>query len=355
MINILARVNVIKDLEIIEINHLMKNTNLKAFSLIELSVVVLIVGVLIVSAIESSRLIYKSKIKGARNLTTNSRVNNQEGLVFWYETSFATSFTEEKMVDGSVVEQWNDNNPQSPTKLNAFAGQEDDSSVFTFNPAAAAVNGTTSGPTYIKKGINGLPTLRFTNNASSAYQYLAVDSKMRNTPQESMQLFMVVKYRGGEGFLLDRVCTDASGAPVNTSCLSSLSAGWPLFEPSVHSGLLRSYVRHDSDDFASIGAGSYYLPGHAMVPGKTVIITLERDYNHSFTTYVDGNKLSSVADSGETIALDPYKIGRHYVNDTDSLDFDVSEIIFFSGVMSKRDRGLIEDYLGKKYNISVNH
>ena len=333
----------------------MKNKNLKAFSLIELSVVVLIVGVLIVAAIESSRLIYKSKIKGARNLTTNSRVNNQEGLVFWYETSFTTSFTEDKMTDGSVVEQWNDHNPQSPTKLNAFAGQESDSSIFTFNPASLAVSGTTSGPTYIKKGINGLPTLRFSNNGSLAYRYLAVDSKMRNTPQESMQLFMVVNYRGGEGYLMDRVCKDASGAPVDTNCGSSLSSGWPLFEPSVHSGALRSFIRHDSDNFASIGANSYDLPGHAMVPGKPVIITLERDYNHSFKTYVDGSELSSVADSGETIALDPYKIGRHYVNDTDNVDFDISEILFFSGVMSKRDRGLIEEYLGKKYNINVSH
>jgi len=47
----------------------MKNNRLLAFSLIELSIVVLIVGILIAGVTQGSRLIRESKVKTARTLT----------------------------------------------------------------------------------------------------------------------------------------------------------------------------------------------------------------------------------------------------------------------------------------------
>jgi prepilin-type N-terminal cleavage/methylation domain-containing protein len=56
----------------------------KAFSLIELSIVVLIIGILVAGITQSSRLVSMMKIQSARSLTINSPVASIKGLTIWF-------------------------------------------------------------------------------------------------------------------------------------------------------------------------------------------------------------------------------------------------------------------------------
>jgi prepilin-type N-terminal cleavage/methylation domain-containing protein len=61
-----------------------KNHKISAFSLIELSVVILIIGILVAGVTQSSRLIAQFRLKTAQNLTINSPVSSIKNLSTWY-------------------------------------------------------------------------------------------------------------------------------------------------------------------------------------------------------------------------------------------------------------------------------
>ena len=336
-------------------------TALKAFSLIEISIVLIIIGILIAGVTQASRLIKESRLKMAQTMTQSSPVNSLRGLSLWFETSLDNNFLSAEAVDQATITIWNDVNPQNSYKYTAQAAQKNNSNLVSYNSAAGGTILNSRGPTYIEDGINNIPTLRFTNNGSTAYRYLTVDKAMRNLPRDSMTLFVVIKYRSGVGFIFDRTCTDSAGSVV--LCSSSANGGSSLFGLEITTGnALRPNIRPDgsaSAYFPSLGTATY-LPGYTLSAGRNYIITLERKYNNSFITYVNGtssyNVNSSKADDGQSINMDPIKIGRHAEFDTNNtLDFDVSEVIFVCGPLKQEDRFLVEDYLGKKYNIGVNH
>jgi prepilin-type N-terminal cleavage/methylation domain-containing protein len=68
----------------------MKNSFIKktlAFSLIELSIVILIVGILIAGVTQGSRLVKESKLKTAISITSSSDVNSIPDLVMWLDAT----------------------------------------------------------------------------------------------------------------------------------------------------------------------------------------------------------------------------------------------------------------------------
>lgn len=114
-----------------------------AFSLIEMSIVIAIVGILIAGVAQASKMVKKSMLSTARTLTKRSVVNEMSGLVMWYETTLENSFIKTEMVDGVQVSTWYDNNPQAVTKTNATQST------------------TANKPIYTDNIINGLPALKF--------------------------------------------------------------------------------------------------------------------------------------------------------------------------------------------------
>jgi len=322
----------------------------KAFSLIELSIVILIIGILIAGVTQSSRLINAMRVATARNFTSSSPVASIEGIMFWYETSLETSFIRGESSDGKVITQWKDNNPQTTDKHNAFAGQRTDSSAISYNPAPGASAENTSGPTYIQNGINDLPTLRFTNDNALAYRYLTVDGNVKNIVDQDITAFAVVSYRSGTGWIIDRTCVNESLAPVD--CSVSINAGMPLFGVWTLSGELRFDRR---DDYGNTPNSDWNIAtGYTMDASQKYVITLERKYGISLNIYVNGTVVSSEPDAFGAMNLSPIKIGRHADNDSDNIDVDISEVIFFSGMFKTEDRIAVEAYLGKKYGVKMN-
>jgi prepilin-type N-terminal cleavage/methylation domain-containing protein len=122
----------------------------KAFSLIELSIVVLIIGILITGVTQGSRLVGQSRLKTAQSLTSSSPVASIPNLTLWLELTLDNSVTSatngQNPENGDLISSWNDNNPQILSKIN-----------FT-QPTSA------NRPSYNTNGINGLPSLSFSGN-----------------------------------------------------------------------------------------------------------------------------------------------------------------------------------------------
>ena len=89
----------------------MKKQN-KAVSLIELSIVVLVIGILIAGVIQGSRMLVDSRLKSARALTRSSPVAGIKDLALWLETTSAESFLSSQAENGTQLTLWNDINPQ---------------------------------------------------------------------------------------------------------------------------------------------------------------------------------------------------------------------------------------------------
>lgn len=133
----------------------------RAFSLIELSIVILIIGILVAGVTQSSRLVSEMRLSSAKRLTQSSPISSIKGLLLWLETSSDNSF-DNNVGDADQVANWYDLNPLSNTK-------------YTLNQSTTA-----NRPTYIKSSTGGIPALKFNN---SKFQ---IDNFPLNSPSYSM-------------------------------------------------------------------------------------------------------------------------------------------------------------------------
>ena len=117
--------------------------NKKAFSLVEISVVILIISLLISGISRGIDLYNDYRITNAKSLTLNSRVGRINNLALWLETLSDKSFDKNDSVNGKKISNWYNINPMS------------------INRDVATVSSESFKPTYIENGINGLPTLKF--------------------------------------------------------------------------------------------------------------------------------------------------------------------------------------------------
>lgn len=146
--------------------HNIKNLKKSAFSLIEISVVILVIGILISGISQGIDLFTDYRFINAKNLTKNSRVGRIEDLEMWLETTSDESFAtgtdpytnlSSDPVNGTKIGLWRDINPRliSANRFNIFRN-----------------NVLDSQPTYTRNGINSIPALKFDSNDSfNTYSY----------------------------------------------------------------------------------------------------------------------------------------------------------------------------------------
>ena len=133
----------------------------KAFSLVELSVVILIIGILIAGVTQSGRLIRQIKLSTARSLTSSADVASIRDVTAWFEATTAGVFTDingnTDIDDKSKLRAWRDVNPQKAIS---------DKPIMT-NGTAVDGSSNNTEPKYIISGINGLPSVYFDGGSNN--------------------------------------------------------------------------------------------------------------------------------------------------------------------------------------------
>lgn len=310
-------------------------TNKKAFSLIELSIVILIIGILVAGVTSSSRLVSQTKLSSAKAITISSPVSSIQGLSAWYETTIESSF-DSSIADQDQVAIWYDINPQSSFKNNLTQSN------------------SSNRPTYIKSGIGGIPSINF-NNSNLQFDNFILNS--------SYTIFIVFKRSNVANNVGMDLLTLLSGGPTGNAGLlieiQQSSGAWLGLNRSIR--LLHRYPY--SASWGSNENDNYTSLTYPIMENGEYILGYVRNFNNPSTaSYINGNNANYVA------VLSGYSTyGYNIQNFIGPLTMVVGNLIAanrpFSGMISELiiyDRALkydevveVNKYLSKKYSIKI--
>lgn len=293
-------------------NKYIKKINKKAFTIIEISVVILIISVMIVGVITNKSMLTKSRLANAQSLTQQSFVNEiSNDLIAWYETSLEGSFNASEIKnDGSLITAWKDSNK----------------SVIEKNDAKQA--STSNQPTLIQNVFyNSIPGLRF-----SSSQYLNFDGS--NFAQNSYTVFVVEKRNSNKS---ENYFIGGTGNSLNTN----LNLGYGTDTTILFS--------HYSNDFTrSITS---------FKPQTTIMHTFLFNNTIGKRHSINGGSIAtnSPTQINQLISFNGAMIGGYYPSGGTLKTYvgDLAEIIMFKRSLKTEEIKAIESYLGSKYGIPV--
>ncbi len=280
----------------------------KAFSLIELSIVVLIIGILIAGVTSGSKLYDKFKLQTGQALTRSSPVNGIKDLVLWYETSLDASFPSDQNIEGTQISAWYDINPQKQIKNNATQSSSSRRPIFRDNV------------------VNGLPALRF----DGSNDYFDFDgSSLLNT---NYTIFAVSQRRSGSDwnfFISGSSCTPSAADNLMVGYMSSYAL-------QSHCGGGRGDVHFDFSSY-SAPVPHVFTAWFSQSVGKKLRI-------NGVTPRANSDKTPVTSFAGSSIGK---YVNLYYYSG------DISEIIIFNRDLNNEERLAVEKYLSQKYAISM--
>lgn len=271
-----------------------------AFSLIELSIVVLIIGLIVAGVIGAKKLVSLSNLSKARALTNSSPVNGIEGLILWLETTSKDSFNPAP-TDNTAISIWYDINPQQNVKNHA-------------RQATLA-----NRPVYKENLINNLGALSFDGN-----QFFMVDNES-NFDTAVFSTF-VVSSGTGTYFGKNSGATDARRR--------KLEFRNDYFEAG-----------NDGDNHISIGTTNQDILGvRAFISSSNT--------NHRI--WFNGVKTtSSLLLHNDQFNDSSFQVGGLFGSASETLTGNIGEIIIFNRDLSDEEATDIMNYLSKKWGIKL--
>ncbi len=299
----------------------------KAFSLIELSIVVLIIGILIAGVTQGSRLVRQSRISTAQNQTQTSPVNSIPNLAGWWETTSANSFRDSETDDGSQPTIWYDISSQSVNKNNA-------------TPGATVAGSATYRPT----AINGLPALVFAGTSLNQ-SFALSDSTIINSSDYT--IFAVESHSAApaKNFFLCGSATVAA-APYNNLVLgySTVASNNVVWSYLTTAASATNYASQGSIAAPAVNVTTIHSYVHKISNGASAKKYFMNGTQQTLTTN-DANSLASWAGAsiGCSLAVSP---GGAFTG-------TIGEVIIYNRSLSTEERKSIEAYLGKKWAITV--
>ncbi|MBM3579542.1 MAG: prepilin-type N-terminal cleavage/methylation domain-containing protein [Alphaproteobacteria bacterium] len=293
----------------------MKKRPNKAFSLVELSIVLLIIGVLIAAIGQGLDLLQDARISAARILTQGSRVNSLNGLILWLEPTSENSFTTTEAVDGSTISAWKDINPQAKNK-NDFTASG------------------TAKPTYKTNAINNLPALLF--NGTNNY----MDSTYTVAMSTGVTVFAVVK---------PTTVTDGALHYIFSSLRPTFSAGYFKVNLSGNANLNIYYTSYSAGLITTSflpTANQKYLIEAIDTGTKATIYANKTKYTSSNVSTTENFGIANIAEIGACYDLSMDCPGGR----TGYFNGYIAEIIVFDRGLIEKERLAVESYLAKKWN-----
>lgn len=320
----------------------MKNNFRKAYSMIEMSLLILIMGILFAGAYQGFNIYYETHLSGARTITQNAIISRVGNLAFWYETTFEKDENE----NGKPILMWLDRNNQQLIKNNAYPSQNNDNTKFNYEPNNFTNNG---GPLFVLKGISGLPSLNFKNTSSSS-RFLVIDPNLK-FGKDDITIFAVVKFKNfdNNAVIFDRVCLKNSGS-ATSDINSSINYCKPYISAKINVlGYPNLYIQNNDGTALKSTANTSF----ALKKDVPYILTFRRLYNQSISIFINGKLASTAMENLGSIDFLPIKIGRNATDQNVNSEFDLSEFLMIYGKLRDNDKTEIENYLVKKYSIKL--
>jgi len=289
------------------------------FSLIEVSIVILVIGILVIGITKGSRIIREAGLKSAQSLTQSSPVVSIANLALWLEPTLEKSLQNSgnsyKVSDGENIKNWNDINPSATSP---FVATE-----------------ATNMPTYKQDGIGGLPTLFFDAAADGNSGKLLQISYNQFLNSSNFTIFIVAS-------ALEATANWGSAISNRDGILTS---GYSLYKDSSNANW--AIWTGNGSTWTQIGSaiGSFK---------KAEIFDIYRNDTAS-KLYRNGQTVSSTTAGYLTNSTFPLQIGVGNDGASNQYFFDgyISEIIAFNRALKDYERKSVEQYLAQKYKIKL--
>ncbi len=294
----------------------MKNKNSRsAFSLIEISMVLIVIAILFTGTIAANNLIAKSKLTSARSQTKSSVVASTKDLVAWFDSVSEKSFKDGENENETKISLWYDINPLSTKK----------------HSASQATSG--NQPLYKLNAINGLPALQFDGTTS----YLEADYDFNLNPAQ-ITIFAVVQTSAVNNY----------GAIVS-SRNNSPYTGYTLYA-APNSPL--DYEAWFGDGSTSWGDSS--TPHSTIILEKPTIVAITHSNNmvklYNNSALAGSASIDMVPNSTKSLRIGA---GKNETTPDHFFKGYIGELIIFKRALSDEERKTIEDYLSKKWGIKL--
>ena len=301
----------------------------QAFSLVEISIVILIIGLLIAGISKASDMIFDAELKSGRSLTKGAKVGRMANLALWLETTSAESILDNERFKDTTVTMWRDINPQSTSKFIFKKGGD---------------------PKYIEEGQNNMPAIRFPNAADLFLPYSS-EASTTVLPYPSTQIFssgayatiFVVLKPAATVTNLISFC-EYTAAATTTACTAGKEISLGLNgEGKLTFGFMNAAA-----------TTSTLTSTNAYASRNLIIVSAIKDTGSTANQklFVNGGDKFPHA-TPNTFATTNAFSGTFRVGGTASPGVEIYEIIVFSSNLSDADRYSVESYLGKKYSIPV--
>ena len=315
----------------------------KAFSLVELSVVIVIVMIMIAGLIQSSRIIGSMRIATARNVTQSSAMPWINYIVTWYDATAADAFLESETDDGDKISRWNGAEVRYSDRINL--DQADDG----------------KKPIYTSNGMYGLPSIKFDGTD---------DHLISENLEQS-----ILTYRSASVFIVFEPRTITANDKRSilyqpAECGREFDVGYN-FNSKGNFGIASSSGTCGSTNATATGidfvvqnekiVASLIIYQSPMTKGETSNVKSFRNgYLENVYKVNDGYNSALIesskkySDGSNRIYIGARKTSDNAVP-TSFFNGLLGEMIVFNRSLNNEDRKEIEKYLGKKWGIKVNY
>jgi type II secretory pathway pseudopilin PulG len=280
-----------------------------AFSLIELSVAILIIGLLLGGILGGADLIKDASLANAQKMTTNSEVGSIANLSLWLETTLPQSFAYNKIPeDNSKINAWIDINPARK--------KQDSATIYNDRTIELKQDTQNLQPIYKADAFSDLPAILFTSS-----QYFT---------SRNFFLYDLISQQEATIFMVQQLRSTNSTIPVSTSN-DKISFGY-------NSGRIQFSFANSSITESSA--------------------SLKKDKNRLFSAIKTADKIKIyknskiIADTNHSSSIDENSFASQTTLAVGKIDGYLGEIIIFSRALKEKEKKSIEDYLIKKWKIN---
>lgn len=289
-------------------NQILRKFNKKAFSVVEVAVMIVFVGIVVASITKGKGLINATNSIFAQIATSNSVVGDMEGVALWVETVSNDSF-DPVPSDGGSIGQWKDLHPN--------------------NPSASTFTVSHGSPTYRASGINGRPAIEFDGNDGFMTAHSSALALIGD-----MTFFVVFSVdstsRPGSVFVSKTVGN--SSRPYDFNVYNNYLNFW------VGNGVTETRPIFTTNSVSQADTG--YIFSFTKHPTTATL--------HINGTLFDTKSWTQTGADGAT----PLYIGIRGAINAVGMDGKIGEIIMFNRALTDEEREDVDDYLKAKWGIS---